>query len=160
MNSSFDRKEGEETWLTPPYIFKSLGVFDLDPCAAIGQPWKTAITHINEIEDGLIQKWWGRVWMNPPYGSKTKHWMKKLKEHGDGVALIFARTETRVWHDHIWNGADAVFFFKGRIKFHTIKGEQAGPAGAPSALVAYGERNVRSIEQSDLNGVLIKLEKK
>jgi hypothetical protein len=159
MDSSFDRKDRKEDWLTPPYIIKALGEFDLDPCSPINRPYDTAKKHYNKIDDGLKQEWEGRVYCNPPYGKETGKWIKRLKEHGNGIALIFARTETKVWHEHIWYDADAVFFFKGRIKFYTIEGKQSGAAGAPSALVAYGEENVEAIANSKLKGVLVRLKK-
>lgn len=29
----------KDEWLTPPGIIKSLGEFDLDPCAPVKRPW-------------------------------------------------------------------------------------------------------------------------
>jgi hypothetical protein len=104
--------------------------------------------------------WFGRVWCNPPYGRETFVWLNKLADHGNGVALIFARTETRGFHAEIWEKADAVFFFKGRLRFHKINGERGATANAPSCLVAYGQNNVEAIRQSELSGKLIILNNK
>jgi len=41
-----------------------------------------------------------------------EQWLEKLKYHGNGIALIFARTETKCFFEHIWNDADAILFFK------------------------------------------------
>jgi hypothetical protein len=71
--------------------------------------------------------------------------------------LIFARTETRGFHTEIWDKADAVFFFKGRLKFHKVTGEQGNTANAPSCLVAYGQNNVRALRHSGLKGKLVEL---
>ena len=79
-------------WLTPPYIVEALGEFDLDPCSPINRPWDTATRHYDEWDDGLNKPWWGRVWCNPPYGREAEMWLKKLAGHGNGIALIFART--------------------------------------------------------------------
>ena len=46
------------------------------------------------VQNGLLQDWWGTVYCNPPYGSHVGIWMRKMAEHGDGIALIFARIET------------------------------------------------------------------
>jgi hypothetical protein len=51
-----------DDWLTPRYILDALGEFDLDPCAATGQPWATARRHLTVHEDGLKEPWAGRVW--------------------------------------------------------------------------------------------------
>lgn len=150
--------DNNEVWLTPPYIFRSLGEFDLDPCSLPShiRPWNTAKEHYWKEIDGLTKPWKGRVWLNPPYGSETFKWIRKLAEHGNGIALIFARTETKGFHDYVWNMADAVFFFKGRIKFYNVnKNEAKCGANAPSCLIAYGENNVKSIQESNLQGKLI-----
>src|SRR6185369_2312847 len=88
--------DGKEEWLTDPAIIKALEVFDLDPCAPVSRPWDMANRHYTIADDGLIQPWEGRVWLNPPYGLKTRTWIKLLSEHGNGIALIYARTETKI----------------------------------------------------------------
>lgn len=154
--------KNNEVWLTPPYIIKALGPFDLDPCFSENRPWDTAKHHYCLPTDGLFQPWFGRIWLNPPYGNKTFKWIKKLSEHPEGgIALIFARTETKGFHEFIWNKADAVFFFKGRLKFHLINGDLMGVANAPSCLIAYKQYNVDSIknaiEQNKIIGKLVYL---
>lgn len=147
-----------DEWLTPPSLITALGSFDVDPCSPISRPWDTAKTHFSIEDDGLAQPWEGRVWCNPPYGTGTFHWLRKLAAHGNGIALIFARTETIGFHSEIWQKADSVFFFKGRLKFHYVDGRQGNCANAPSCLVAYGAENVAAIERSGLTGrhVLLK----
>ena len=157
MNSSFDRSTMNETWLTPPEIIKALGVFDLDPCAAVNQPWKTAKKHYTINDNGLFHAWQGRVWCNPPYGRKAQKFMEMLKNHGNGIALIFARTETRNWFNNIWYNANAVLFIKGRLKFYDINGNISGTAGAPSALIAYGNYNALILKNSKIKGKYIHL---
>jgi hypothetical protein len=154
FNSNTDNND---IWLTPPSIIKSLGRFDLDPCFLSDEerPWDTADNHYFLPVDGLAQEWSGRVWCNPPYGKFTFDWLKKLAEHGNGIALIFARTETKGFHREIWSKADGIFFFEGRLKFHTKDGVVGGTANAPSCLVAYGVDNVAAIARSGLRGRLI-----
>ena len=154
---SHERRQGSEEWLTPPAIVEALGPFDLDPCASLNRPWDTAVKHYTVEDDGLSQPWKGRVWMNPPYGRETSKWLKKLAEYGNGIALIFARTDTRMFHDYIWGAADAIFFFKGRLKFYTVEGKESGTAGAASCLVAYGEANVQRLFDVGLKGQCIGL---
>lgn len=127
-------------WLTPPEIIKALGRFDLDPCCPPNMPWFTAKHMVSAPADGLEIKWYGRVWLNPPYGPDTGKWLERLAEHGKGTALIFARTETDAWFRHVWNKASAILFIRGRLHFHRVDGTRAAfNSGAPSALVAYGE---------------------
>lgn len=130
-----------DVWLSPLDICEALGPFDLDPCAAIvnGTPWPTAQRFIAEPEDGLAAEWTGRVWLNPPYRT-VGSWLARLVTYNQGTALIFARTETRIWHRHVWPHARGILFLEGRLHFHRPDGTRAkANAGAPSALIAYGQ---------------------
>jgi hypothetical protein len=150
---------GTDVWLTPRYILDALGPFDLDPCAAPApEQWPTADRHITLPTDGLTAPWSGRVWCNPPYGNQTWLWLDKLAEHGQGTALIFARTETAGFARQVWQMADAILFLQGRIRFHRADG-QAGvyTSGAPSCLVAYGERDATKLRRCGLPGAFIRL---
>lgn len=96
MNTSFERCENTKVeWLTPPELVQKLGEFDLDPCSPINPPFLHATNNFTTNHDGLTQKWFGRVYLNPPYGRGMELWLEKLKYHGNGIALIFARTETK-----------------------------------------------------------------
>lgn len=136
-----------DDWLTPKEIILACGRFDLDPCAAPSpRPWPTAERHIELPDDGLATEWSGRVWLNPPYGPQTGYWMRKLANHADGIALIFARTDTEMFHRYVWERASALLFLEGRLFFHRPDGTRADyNAGAPSVLVAYGERNADTL---------------
>lgn len=145
-----------DVWLTPPEIVNALGVFDLDPCHIESRPWDTAARHLTESDDGLSSLWTGRVWLNPPYGPETGKWLDRLAIHGDGIALVFARTETAMFHEHVWGRADAILFLEGRLHFHHADGARAvANAGGPSCLVAYGVNNVVSLRQSGIRGRLV-----
>ena len=147
-----------DVWLTPPYIIKALGDFDLDPCASINRPWDTARNHYTIKDNGLEQEWHGRVWCNPPYGPKLGPFLHKLSNHpGGGVALVFARTETKAFFDYVWNKATAVFFIKGRIRFHKPDGQLGGTSGSPSVLIAYGEFEAKALENLQLNGKFVRI---
>lgn len=145
FNTNTDDKD---EWLTPPFITEAVGPFDLDPCQPIDPPFVHAATGFNILDDGLERDWFGRVWCNPPYGRETFLWLEKLAHHGNGTALIFARTETKGFHSQIWEKADALFFFRGRIKFFNVHGVEGGAANAPSCLVAYGDNNVKAIKKA------------
>jgi len=148
----------KDEWLTPPLIIRSLGEFDLDPCAPVKRPWDTARKHFTIEDDGLSKEWEGRVWCNPPYGMQTKKWLNHLSRHGNGIALIFARTETKMFFDYVWDKADALYFIKGRLRFYHVDGTEAkNSAGAPSVLVAYGKDNIISLSNCVCDGKLIVL---
>jgi hypothetical protein len=143
-------------WLTPPEIVAALGPFDLDPCAPEWRPWDTARRHYTAADDGLALPWSGRVWLNPPYGPAVARWIRRLHDHGDGIALLFARVETAHFFDHVWGHADGILFPRGRFRFHRPDGSRAGwNGGAPSVLVAYGAENAARLSGSGIPGVYV-----
>lgn len=152
---------GKDEWLTPPEILKALGEFDLDPCAPVVRPWPTAKEHFTRVENGLTREWKGRVWLNPPYGAETGKWLGRLSEHGNGIALIFARTETEMFFKHVWPVASAVLFIEGWIHFYSVEGRRApANSGAPSVLIAYDSWNpwnASHLKESGIAGKFIQL---
>lgn len=145
--------ENNDVWLTPPSLIHSLGEFDLDPCSPLNRPWDTAKKHFTIADNGLLQDWSGRVWLNPPYGRELIKWLEKMSLHGNGTALIYGRTDTKALHKFMFPFAESILFMEGRIKFHHHNGEQAeSPGNAPSILIGYDEFNSEMIEQSGLKG--------
>lgn len=160
IGSHQSAKATTHEWLTPPEIIEALGPFDLDPCAPIVRPWPMAENHYTVNDDGLTKPWTGRVWLNPPYGSHAIKWLIKLANHGNGIALTFARTETRMFFGTVWDhpAASAILFIRGRLHFHYTDGRQAeANSGAPSVLIAYGKENARILENSGIDGKFINL---
>lgn len=135
-------------WWTPPEIFEALSLdFDLDPAAPVGGlPWVPAAEHYSAEDNGNAREWFGRVWLNPPYGRGVGAWAHHLVEHGDGVGLLFARLDT-AWAQHALRHADAACFISGRLRFiDGVAGHRlAHNAPAPSMLVAYGSTCAASV---------------
>lgn len=149
---------GAEEWLTPPHIIQALGPFDLDPCACADRPWDTAYNHYTIEQDGLSREWSGRVWLNPPYGRKTAFWLRRLADHGNGIALMFARTETAMFFESVWPKATALLFIEGRLYFYFSNGRVArANCGAPSVLIAYGEEMACVLERCGIGGAFVRL---
>jgi len=158
MNKHQSGKSKSTSWITPREIIDELGPFDIDPCQCTPQPWPCADKGYTVNDNGLAQPWHGRVWLNPPYGVEARQWLERLAYHENGIALIFARTETVLFHEWIWNMADALFFFRGRISFYNPDGTLAkSNAGAPSVLVAYGEYNADRLRDCNLDGKYVDL---
>lgn len=151
MNTSFERTDASDDWITPPEIMKLLGKFDLDPCACKSQPFKYADTSYTIDDDGLSKQWFGRVWCNPPYGRKAAAFIEKLSEHNKGMLLIFARVETKTWFHYIWYRASGVLFIRGRLNFYRPDGTVGDSAGCASALVSYGQEDALLLQRLDNN---------
>lgn len=156
LSSHQSARMKNDEWLTPPEILAKLGHFDLDPCSPIKRPWPTAAHHFTVEDDGLSKQWRGRVWCNPPFGREAVKWLERLRDHGDGIALVPARTETAMFYATVWGHADGVLFLKGRPHFHFVDGKRAAfNSGAPIALVAYGQRNLDALIGSGLGFVVV-----
>lgn len=75
------------------------------------------------------------MYCNPPYGRQIGSWVKKSyeevqKPNTSVVLLLPARTDTKWFHDYIYNKAE-VRFIKGRVRF----GDGKGNAPFPSMVV-------------------------
>lgn len=130
---------GKNDWETPQDLFDELDAefhFTLDPCAT--PETAKCIKYYTEAEDGLRQDWSGEVvFCNPPYSDRQQtEWVRKCWEHwrsgGTAAMLIPARTDTKRFHDYIWNQAE-IRFIKGRLHF----GNSQNSAPFPSMIVIF-----------------------
>ena len=163
MNISGFTHESQKTisvdWYTPSWIFEALKLeFDLDPCQPVGGiDWIPAKHYYSIEDDGLSATWNGLVWLNPPYGKHTKHWLKKMHHHRNGVALVFARTDCAWFHDYC-STADAILFLQGRIKFvNGFNVESKGLPGSGSMLVAWGKESVEALKNNKGLGMFVQV---
>jgi hypothetical protein len=167
----YDRLPAQEStvsWLTPPELiwgspreeFTGLGPFDLDPCTPKeGMPWPTAKLMLTEEEDGLTTPWNEKsfFYMNPPFGKGQESWMQKASSHpGGGIALVFARTETRWFQRHVFKHpcVSAIVFQQGRLAFHRVDGTlgKAPPCGA--VWIGYGPEAARRLKLAVDEGLI------
>ena len=153
------RENTTDSWVTPKWLIDQLGPFDLDPCACESQPWPCAEKQYTEIDDGLMKTWDGLVWCNPPYGRKLGDWLNRMAMHGNGIALVFARTETRAFFNYVWPSAMTLLFMKGRLTFCYPDGSEPKKghnSGGPSVLIGYGSTAAaRLIENQELGSIVI-----
>ena len=158
--SNFEKQGHGESidWFTPPWITKRLGEFDLDPCGN-RDDLVDAKRSIIPPADGLVEKWSGRVWMNPPFGvGVLDKWFGRFIEHGNGVAILPARVETNLWQDMIFARCDAAFFFRRRVQYIGADGKLSTDVAFASALVAIGEGNAESIAAAGFSGFLVDIQ--
>lgn len=138
------RSNTTDDWITPRWLVDRLGgpeTFHLDPCASVTQPWPTAKQQYTVNDNGLIKPWRGFVYCNPPYGRRMGEWLKMTADHGNGVALIFARTDTKAFFDGAWSRATSLLFIRGRLTFNRPDGSappKGHNSGGPSVLIGYG----------------------
>jgi site-specific DNA-methyltransferase (adenine-specific) len=122
-------------WETPQELFDELDRefnFEVDVCAT--KENAKCKKYYTKKDDGLFKGWYGNVWCNPPYGREIGKWVARAFLHshkGVIVMLLPARTDTKWFHDYIYNKAE-IRFLKGRVKF-----SGKGPAPFPSMIVVF-----------------------
>lgn len=158
MDISFERGNSRtDEWYTPKRIIDALGPFDLDPCAP-STSFYTADKCYTKEDNGLSLPWDGRVWLNPPYKNPTiKNFMEKMARHDNGIALVFNRMDTALWHDVIFPSATAILILRGRLRFIDSDGNEGDSAGCGSVLIAYGDDNAHILKDCGINGKYIRL---
>ena len=138
-----------DEWYTPAEIFAALGLsFDLDVASpgAHVVPWVPAEHHYRS--DGLDLPWFGRAWMNPPFGKRNGYqaWAEKFVDHGHGIALAPDRTSAP-WFQWLAKRVDAILFWEKKVKFVKPDGTRGGQPGTGTALFAIGDDCVEALKR-------------
>lgn len=127
-------------------VMEFMGEIDTDPCSNSKEsPNVPAKICYTKDDDGLAQKWEGKVYMNPPYGNGINDWAEKLVAEyqaghcSEAIALMPARTDTR-WFSVFRDSACC--FIKGRLKFIG----NSDPAPFPSAAIYLGKNKDRFVK--------------
>jgi hypothetical protein len=128
---------------TPQYILDAviacMGAIDLDPASNSREiPNVPAARHYTAQDNGLIQPWVGRVFLNPPFGPGVERWFSKLyleRSAGrttEAIVLWKSATETAAWKT-LTAIACRVCFPSARIRFFGPAGDSGpGPTFSPA----------------------------
>lgn len=145
----------KQDWETPQALFDNLNnEFDFELDAFASDKNAKCKNYFTEEDDAFQQDWteYKSIFINPPYTPKVQDAvLKKIDDtvstgwKGVIVLLIPARTDTKRWHDYIFNKADDIRFIKGRLKFE-IDGVPGGSSTFPSAIIVYDRRNAKEQE--------------
>ena len=132
------KTSGKTEWYTPTKYVEAarvvLGGIDLDPATCAQAQETVRAAEFYTIEDeGLLQEWRGRVFMNPPYGHKIidAFIAKLLAHHAAGevpeyICLTNDCLDTQ-WAHNLLRASCAVCFVRGRVKFNTPGGNSNAP---------------------------------
>lgn len=134
-----------DDYYTPQWVFDALGLrFDLDVAAPSGgAPFVPADHYYTVEDDGLLQPWHGRVWMNPPYSNVTP-WAQRFIEHRNGIALLPHVKAT--WRNEMWETADAFAEATGKgrsVRF--LRSGQPVEIMFPTFFAAFGDECVAAL---------------
>ena len=107
-----------ENYYTPPLYVEAvkqvLDVIDLDPasCEEANEIVK-ATTYYTKSQNGLLQKWHGRVFCNPPYkktnnvSNQSLFLQKAIEEYETGnitqCILLLSATVSNKWFQKVWD---------------------------------------------------------
>ena len=141
----------KQDWGTPPqflgYLIDELNVeFCLDVAASPHNA--KAPSYFTKEMNGLKQTWSGTVWVNPPFGSELKHWVKKACDEAVNARifmLIPCRPDTRYFHELIMKNATNIYLIKGRFNFLFEGAIPGANSPFPSMLVEFnwaGQHNI------------------
>lgn len=159
MNIHFSSTNSE--WYTPLALIERvvymLGEIDLDPCSNEGKPNIPARQHFTYADNGLSHPWYGRLYMNPPYGRAMAQWIVYLcTEYEEGrvieaLCLVPARTDTQ-WFRRLKKYPRCCLW--GRLRF--VGAENSAPF--PSMVVYLGT-HIKRFQQyfGDIGDIYIAL---
>ncbi len=135
MKQSMEVLTSSETneWYTPPRYIKAakevMGGIDLDPASSdLANRLVGAAVHITKEANGLTFRWFGNLWLNPPYGktgnkSNQEIWARYLLKQYRAMNVCQAVLLTKTvpgykwwdWMFHNWPGPLCIT--RGRIAF-------------------------------------------
>jgi phage N-6-adenine-methyltransferase len=138
VRGTLGRRQQRMEWYTPhEYIALAravLGDIDIDPASTeYAQETVKARQFFDKAQNGLLNPWYGRVWLNPPYAQPLiSRFINKLLMEWNAGRIQSCITLTHNYTDSVWfhdaaAAADAVCFTQGRIKFYDPDGELAKP---------------------------------
>ena len=115
----------------------------------------------NKDIDGLKQKWFGRVFLNPPYQRPyIEMFVKRMVEHNNGILLLFNRCDSKMFQDLIFPNMSGILFLRRRIKFLRPDGSKGGSPGCGSVLIAFGDENAKILQSCGIEGCYLERQRK
>lgn len=151
--------ESNEYYTPSQYIEAArevMGSIDLDPAShPVAQETIEAGAYFTENEDGRLQEWHGRVWLNPPYGkignkSSQGIWAQYLKAEYEAGRVIEAVLLVKAavgyeWFEKLWDEWP-VCFARERLSFIRSDGDAKGQSKQGTAFFYLGDDAGRFIE--------------
>ena len=166
MTQRDGKKQGYQSWNTPPEVVAALHAFmpiSLDPCSNPHSKVAADVELAAPACDGLAipWHWYGHTFVNPPYDDQPL-WMDKaglerrFYDAAHITMLIPSSTETQGFQRHVFGTADAVCFWSRRLRFW--RDGVCPPKGGntlPSALPYWGCEPARFAEHFSAFGVVV-----
>lgn len=142
-------------WYTPTHIIaqarEALGGIDFDPAStAAANAVIQAESYCTIEENGYAQPWYGRVWLNPPYGKEegeretnAVRWSRKLiaeyeARRVEAAILLVKAALGYNWFEELWR-LYPTCLLRERLSFIRPDGSNDGQSKHATALLYIGE---------------------
>ena len=159
---------GNNEWYTPEPILAAaravMGKIDLDPASSeVANGAVEAGRFFTTEDDGLTQKWFGNVWMNPPYAQPLVNEFSKAitekyqsGEIQQACVLVNNATETE-WFQRMFRVASAACFLLHRVKFLDPDGNASGAPLQGQAVLYMGKDAVAFSREYGQYGTVVEV---
>ena len=150
-------------WYTPTYVVEAarqaMGGIELDPASCeLANRTVKARHYFTPADDGLSQRWQGKVWLNPPYGRPgAKIWVSKLLRELEAgrvtqACLLVNATPATRWFQPLWQFP--ILFTRKRIAFYNEAGQSKSPSHSNAIVLAGVDLDRADVALADL-GVIV-----
>lgn len=130
----------KQDWRTPQYLFDELNREFKFACDLFANDENALCdNYFTKERSALCNEWFDCNFANPPYDTKIQNEAFRIAHHcaeyqnKTTVMLVPARTDTKRFHDYVFNYSYEVRFIKGRLKFSDSK----NPAPFPSCIIIF-----------------------
>lgn len=157
---------GEYEWYTPKEYIEAarevMGSIDLDPASCeFANNIVKAGKYYSESSDGLKQKWYGNVWLNPPYArgvidTFVNKLIEELPDINQAIVIVNNATETQ-WMLQMLEKCQAICLVTGRVTFYSVEiGKGSSPLQGQIILYFGGNNSEKFIEVFSNFGICFK----
>lgn len=144
-------KSGKQNWSTPRWFLKVLltllgyPAFSLDPCCdgpvnACGEKFFTP------KQNGLKQKWFGHVFVNPPWND-IGSWVEKAKRelnNVDSITFLLPNKPETKWFEQLWQLNPTVYIVAPRLNYYdTTRGKLVSGIAFTSIVVEISKDSLK-----------------
>jgi len=154
---------GDQESYTPEIYIESarsvMGSIDLDPASSDkAQEIVKAKKYFTKLDNGLIQKWEGNIFLNPPYSHPEilqfiEKLLNDLRDGQQAILLTNNNTDTNFFHKAS-KRASAVCFTKGRINFYKEDNSKTYPTNG-QVFYYFGNNRKSFIEHFSSFGMIM-----
>ena len=125
-NKVFSGQNEKNQWYTPSLIIEKarrvMGGIDLDPASClVANKVVKATEFYSKDDNGLLKKWEGRIWMNPPFSNGlitlfANKLLEELPKIESAIVLTDSHSDTS-WFYNLTQSSSALCITKGRLRF-------------------------------------------